>query len=237
MTTLPKRVRHLRLAFESIYPQADRINVFLDGHATVPPFLFRPGVRVECNTTDQRSGNNKFRWGNEVVGYHVYADDDIVYPPDYVEKIVAAIDRHDRRAVVGVLGILLRAPFANYAKDRIPLTLPMPLVADTQVHVLGTGTMAHHTDTIRFTLDDYPVRDMADVWSAVKAKRSDVPMIAIERPPYWLETLWVDDFTVSGNFPVELQTRTLLAESPWPELPLPKTVRSRSGWPYRWRIP
>jgi hypothetical protein len=237
ITTLPDRVSHLRRSFESIYPQADRVNVYLDGHTETPAFLRRPGVHVEHSNGAARSGNNKFRWGEQVNGYHVYADDDLIYPEDYVEKIVTAIERYDRAAVVGVLGIILRFPLESYAKNRVPLTLPMPLPWDARVHVLGTGTMAHHTDTIRFTLADYPTRDMADVWSAIKAKRSGIPMFAIARPPYWLGTMRVDGFAVSAHFPVESQTRAIVAEAPWPELPLPRRTPTRNGWPYRWIAP
>ncbi|UCC72047.1 MAG: hypothetical protein JSV86_17015 [Gemmatimonadota bacterium] len=226
----------------SIYPQADRVNVMLDGHTHVPAFLERPNVRVIRN--EARTGSEqKFRCADEVEGYHVYADDDLIYPPNYVERIIEAIEFYERRAVVGVLGAVFRLPLTSYVKGRIPLTLPMPLADDAPVHVLGTGTMAHHTDTIRFRLCDYPISNMADIWSGIKAKRSGVAMIAIARPAHWVKTLRVTGFTVSGTAQIKgvltdaVMTRAVLAE-PWEALPYPKTSpMPPDGWTYDWIDP
>ena len=45
--------------------------------------------------------------------YYTFPDDDILYPPDYISRLVAAAERHGRTAVVGVHGGFLAAADAQ----------------------------------------------------------------------------------------------------------------------------
>jgi hypothetical protein len=40
----------------------------------------------------------------------------------------------------------------------------MDMIRAKQVNILGTGTIAFHTDTIKLSIDDFKLPNMADIW-------------------------------------------------------------------------
>src|ERR1700751_3970405 len=48
--------------------------------------------------------NGKFYEADKVDGYHLTCDDDLIYPKDYIEKIINGIENNNRKAVVGFHG-------------------------------------------------------------------------------------------------------------------------------------
>jgi hypothetical protein len=225
LTTLSDRVDLLEQALDSIYDQADTIHVYLDGHTEIPPFLVRKKIDY---LTSQACGSwgarGKFYWAKNVKGYHVTIDDDIIYPSDYVSTLVAGIERHQRRAIVGVLGHRFVALDKGFYHGRTTYTLRMPIPNDVAVHSVGSGTMAYHSDTMTFDIDrDFPKKNMEDLYVGVMAKRAGVPLYVIARPPNWLRPLPVTGYSVYGewqkNRDDRVQTEVALAEAPWPDLP------------------
>jgi len=225
LTTLPDRVALLEQALDSVYHQADAINVYLDGHTEIPSFLDREKITYQTREQGGSWGaRGKFYWARNVKGYHVTIDDDIVYPSDYVSKLIDGIERHQRQAIVGVLGHRFREPIKSFYNSRTTYTLRMPIPADVLVHSVGSGTMAYHSDTITFDIDqDFPKKNMEDLYVGVMAKRAGVPIYVIARPPRWLYPLPVTGYSIYGEWQKQqddrVQTEILRTESPWPVLP------------------
>ena len=168
----------------TLLPQADLLGVHLNDYPDVPAFLDHPRIRVsrsqECG--DLRASGKAAFTDDLPDGYHLMVDDDIDYPDDYVRGLVAKVEQYDRRAVVGYHGVLLEVPVVKYFGGREVLHFGTALREDRQVHVLGTGTVAMHTDTMRFGLQDLPTTVMVDVWFAVAAHRRGIPLVAVARP-------------------------------------------------------
>jgi hypothetical protein len=90
---------------------------------------------------------------------------------------------------VGVHGTLLARPFSDfssYLESRIVFDYRARLETRRQVHILGTGTVAFHTNTFCPDLSAMPCANMADIYFAIQAKAAGVPLMAIERPKHWL---------------------------------------------------
>jgi hypothetical protein len=225
MTTLPDRVDLLERAIDSLYDQGDQLFVYLDGHESVPSCLQRPKITTCSRDVGGSWGaRGKFFWAKEVVGYHLTVDDDIEYPPDYAKRLIEGIERHNRRAIVGVLGHRFNEPIKNYYNSRTTYTLRMPIPKDVRVHSVGSGTMGYHSDTITFYIDqDFPTKNMEDLYVAVIAKRAGVPVYVIAREPGWLRPLPVTGYSIYGEWQKNrddaVQTEVVKAECPWPLLP------------------
>ena len=239
LTTLPDRVDLLEQALDSIYDQADTIHVYLDGHTEIPECLIHkngsPRKKLDFLTSSacgSWGARGKFYWAENVTGYHLTIDDDIVYPDDYADRLIDGIERHRREAIVGVLGHRFVALDKGFYSGRTTYTLRMPIPNDVAVHSVGSGTMGYHSDTIRFSIDrDFPTKNMEDLYVGVMAKRAGVPLFVIARPPDWLRPLPVTGYSVYGEWQEKrddsVQTMVARGEAPWPELPpIPRAVHA-----------
>ncbi len=124
-------------------------------------------------------------------GYVLTADDDLAYPRDYVETLLAGVERYRRRAVVGIHGAVLPLgkpvrTWGEYLGRRRVHRFEAGLAVDLPVHYVGTGTAGYHTDTIRVDWRALDHRRMADLHLAVLAQERGVPMVCLARPDGWL---------------------------------------------------
>jgi len=188
LATIPSRERGLSAVVEALLPQVDSLGVYLNGHAHVPSFLDDPRIVVGSGRGDLGDAGKFFR-ADEVRGYHLLCDDDIRYPADYVTALVAGIERHERQAVVGFHGSLVRNGAPDYHRSRTLHHFAQALAADTPVHVLGTGLAGYHTSTIAVSPADVPSPNMADIWFALLGQRQRVPFVCLRRDARWLGEL------------------------------------------------
>ncbi|UCC72046.1 MAG: hypothetical protein JSV86_17010 [Gemmatimonadota bacterium] len=229
IATLPERVEFLRQVVASLAPQVDHINLYLDGHDDVPSGLPVNNVMLRKDDTRWRGDAGKFYWADTVRGYHFTCDDDLIYPPNYVERMIETIESYGRKAAVGVLGTRFCGTWDQYYL--IPVRDPSDgkhykvgtafgLARDWWVHCLGTGTLAYHTDTIDVTRDLFVRPNMADVWFALAARRQRVPCVCIARPVNWLEILYPED-TIWARWAATRddhgQTDLIQGVGPWSE--------------------
>jgi hypothetical protein len=219
MATIPSRESTLHKIVGSILSQVDRLNIFLNGHKQIPPFLKHPKIRIAHSDTYGDQGDiGKFFWADEIQGYHFTIDDDIIYPKDYVKRCIEKIEKYGRKAVVGIQGVLLVEPINNYYKNRKVFYFGSALQKDRYVHILGTGTVAYHTDTIRVQHKDFKIKNMADIWFGVIAQQQKVPMICIARPHHYLrEEGGREQHSIysSSQNSAEYQTFVVNQQAPW----------------------
>lgn len=187
MATFPARIEKLKAAVASLLPQVDRLHIYLNGYESIPDFLLDERITAEVGGEDLRDNGKIFHMSKARDGYFLTVDDDIVYPHDYAEALVRAIERHDRRAIVGVHGVILEQPLDRYfSPNRIVYSFKHALSKDCRVNLLGTGTVAFHSSLIRPSLSQFPSVGMADVWMAIAAKKAGIDMVAVARRGGWL---------------------------------------------------
>lgn len=220
MASMPSRQELLERAVASILPQVDILNVYLNGYKSTPKFLADPKIRVvHSSEYGDLEDNGKFFFSDSILwGYHFTMDDDIVYPPDYVQRMILKIEQYGRQAVVGCHGIILADPLLRYMKDREIVHFKRQAAEDRFVNILGTGTTAYHTSTVKLSMNNFPVSGMADLFLAVAAKRQSVPLIAVERRNNWLQPLkenTSDSLYVRSLRDDKPQTQIANREGPW----------------------
>jgi len=188
VASIPSRTDWLEEVIQRLRPQVDRLLVYLNDYPAVPSYLEGDGVIViRSNEHGDRGDAGKFFAAGRHTGVHLLCDDDIAYPDDYVEQLLAGIERYERRAVVGFHANMLREPFADYLRTRTIIHMSRGVAADVGVHVLGTGTAAYHSSTIRVRPEDFRVPNMADVWFALLGQRQQVPFVQLRREAGWLQ--------------------------------------------------
>jgi len=191
LATIPSRVKNLEKVVASLLPQVHELRVFLNGYDGVPGFLEHERITVARSQDHEDRGDaGKFFWAGKSDGYEFTCDDDLIYPPEYVVQMLVALERFERRAVVGIHGVLLHQPITDtYYQNRQMLHWRGPNREHRSVHLLGTGCVAYHSSTIRVRFEDFEVSNMADIWLALLCQQQKIPMVCIARPSNWLDHL------------------------------------------------
>ncbi len=209
----------LKQAVASILPQIDRLNVYLNNYDAVPEFLRHPKITVARSQEhgDLRDNGKFFFLRNVAAGYHFTIDDDIIYPPNYVQHLILKILQYRKQAMVGIHGVTFADPIERFYKDRKVLVFWEGLDVDWVVNLLGSGTVAYHTSTVELDFKDFKVPGMGDLWLAVATKRQKVPMIAVARAPDWLMPIQNNDPGLYEEFLERdgIQTDVARLEAPW----------------------
>ncbi|WP_152088712.1 glycosyltransferase, partial [Limnospira platensis] len=193
LASIPDREESLEVTVNTLYPQVDRLNVYLNDYPTIPNFLIREKIHVARSQIHGDLGDSgKFFWCEEVKGYHFTCDDDLAYPPDYIETLIAKIEQYERKAVVGVHGSIFRQPFYSYQKSRNVFHCLYEVKEDTFVQHLGTGAMAYHTSAIEVLRNEFEHINMGDIWFSLLAQRYKIPRIVIKHQEGWFKHNKID---------------------------------------------
>lgn len=221
IASYPPRREKLREVVARLLPQVDQLHVYLNEYEEIPDFLRHSRISVELGGTARNlRDNGKFHFMQKLpTGFVLTVDDDIAYPPDYVETLVRKVEFYERRAVVGLHGTIFAKPIRNYFRGRTVYHFEHEIGNDVVVNQLGTGTVAFHTDLLRPDIGEFKTTGMADVWLALACKRLGVPMVAIERPAGYLQSLGVEETTLFREFRKDDSRQTKLVRSvePWHE--------------------
>jgi len=232
------------MAVESLLPQVDRMFVYLNGYPKVPDYLKNEKVAHALLSCDAgwRGSEAKFFFADPdsykatlaptTDDVYFTCDDDIVYPRDYVVKMVAALNRHPG-AVVCVHGSVLDLPVERYKKRTI-FRFAEPLAQDQRVHIPGSGTLAYRLRDFVLRLKELEIRT-EDPNIGVILRERGIPLFSVARPPDWLKeierpavgsTLWSE--TVGSNN--DKAETTIVKRVDWPRLPV-HAKRSRRSRP------
>ena len=196
LCSIPERAELLRQTLASLAPQVDALHVYLDRYESIPDFVRDCHPQVQVYLSHEYPGlrdNGKFLGFAAQSGdcYYFTADDDILYPPDYVATMIRRIEHYGREAVIGVHGVLIPEEAEGYfSVYRKVLMFKRELEHDALVNNLGTGTVAFHSTLLRgLELEHFRESGMADLYLSVFCKQRNIPMIAIARPDDWLQEL------------------------------------------------
>ncbi|MEZ2219249.1 FkbM family methyltransferase [Rhizobium sp. RCC_161_2] len=196
MATVAGNEIALRATVMSLLPQVDRLYVYLNGFTEAPRFIAEhPKIRHFIDTDGSRYGDAGKFWGLEQVEDAIYVtcDDDIIYPDDFVARMVGELAQLRGQAVVSVHGSIILQPSRGYYKERgrAVFHYERSLMRRRRVHVAATGTGAFHSSVVKMTLADFRHRNMADIWLAEYLHRQGIPAYAVPRKEGWLLSIEV----------------------------------------------
>lgn len=193
IASIPEREQMLQRTIESLIYQVDKIYVYLNNYKSIPEFLKNPKIIVctnECNGDIGDAGKFYSFIGklDNLNRYIFLCDDDILYPGDYVYHMVNHIENNNRKAVIGLHGVLLEEKVKNYYRDRKVISCLKTSVINKFCDILGTGALAFHASTVQVLPGDYifEYRNMADIHFGISAQKQNVPMLCVKHSGDWL---------------------------------------------------
>lgn len=191
MATMPSRLESFELALNSILPQVDRLFLFLDRFET--PYVCAD-PRVVILTSDffgDLRANGKLM-GLTMAGpdaYYFCVDDDIVYPADYVQRMLGFLNSQNNSIVAGIHASILKPDFSKYLTDRAILHRSQGLERASRVHIAGTCTTAFHTGILQFDVRQWKTTNMVDLNFALECQRRNVSILSIPREEGWIKCI------------------------------------------------
>lgn len=189
MATIPSRKEHLNEVLSNIAPQVDKLWVASEEPIEVTEAF--DNVReliVGDRTDDARKFAPLWILDEEEPFYFFTLDDDLLYPPNYVEVMTKFIDNYHQEIVVCVHGSWVdEFPIDSYYKDKQAVHFSVGTPKPIQLLFPGTGTVAFHTSAIRPTEGHLPRTNIADVQFAIHAQRTNTPVLAVPRPTLWVQ--------------------------------------------------
>jgi hypothetical protein len=204
MATMPPRVKALEESVNNILPQCDELRIYLNEFGEAPSFLDHPKIIVfeSADHAGDLGDVGKFytcpMWHTEDA-YIFTVDDKIIYPQDYTERTIEAIEKYNRKVVVGYHGRNLKPNCHSYYYDYEKFFLVYGRVLFNEfVHELGTGAMAFHTSTIPpIDLRIFPTINMTDIWFSMYLQKQKIPMAVINHAKDWIRMSKLHDDSYS----------------------------------------
>ena len=189
MAAVPWRENLLEQVVGSLLPQVDNLNIYLNGWEKIPDFLNNSKINavMSQNEAGDLGDRGKFYWCEDISGFHLTVDDDILYPDDYVEQILHGLSRYPK-AVVSYHGSILNYP--DFKKRNSKLThFAKKCDKDMRVALVGTGVLAYDANKLQINLDNFKSNYWADGWFSLQARNADYRCIVLRHKLGWLKPM------------------------------------------------
>lgn len=190
MAAIPDREMALRSSIESLYDQVDIIHLALNEFKQVPGFIknlskIQP-IIVDNGLGDANKYLNIDNYNNDSY-YYFSCDDDLIYPPNYIDTYVSKIN--ETSCLITSHGSTLpKNEIGSYFKDRTLISHYNKINdLDKKVDIPGTGVSGFNTSYLKLRFKDFLNANMADIFVGIACKLQNVNCIAISHPSGWIK--------------------------------------------------
>lgn len=185
MPTIPRRAVVAQETLKRLIVQCDQAYVHLDGYTAVPSWI--PSA-VRAFVHPQQQG--------PIVRYRVipdeefvlFVDDDLMHPPDYVEKSVEALCRLGPRHAIAYHASWWPPKSPVHYTRRSCLPFSHASSSDVVATYVGSGTLALRTCDLRLVDRAAPTRFAKhdDVWISAALSRAGIRCIRPQTAANWI---------------------------------------------------
>ena len=182
LATIERRFYSLMDTIDSLLPQVDHLHVHCNDYLPEARLAERDRLTVSYGPDYGDAG--KF-FAYDGTSDCLTCDDDLIYPPDYVAKMLAGRARHPN-SVLSFHGAFMPPGWQQYFRDRHGFPCLGGVPFDTGVHVIGTGVALIPPGLDRDELSAAP-RNMADINVAVQAHRLKMPLWVLAHDAGWIQ--------------------------------------------------
>jgi len=189
IASFPPRRESLKVVIEAVLPQLDELILYLNNYNDVPEFAYHSKIRAILSKEakgDLRDNGKFFDLPKGDDSYVFTFDDDLLYPKDYVAWMIHYIEMLGRSCIVGLHGVVFPESDFTSLKQRTVYGFSHEHIGHF-VDLLGTGTTAWHSSTIKLSVDDFKTTGVCDLWFSAIAAKHKIPFFSIPRKKGWLQ--------------------------------------------------
>lgn len=171
IASLPNRIEQLKKTVASLIYQVDEINICLNNYEFNP---FDGVDKVNIVFSNNALGDaGKFLFLDTFEGYYFTCDDDLIYPPTYIEDTIKEVDKY---GVVSYHGrTFLKFPIESYYKSPAIRNRCLAEYKYTEpVDIGGTGVMCIDTTKFKPSFGIFKRANMSDIWISCEAKKRGI---------------------------------------------------------------
>ena len=183
LATVPGRTNALRTVIEGIVPQVDVLHIACNNHDGPHPLDVPDAYsNVVWHYPDSfPQDGNKFLYLGEGDGYRFTLDDDIIYPPTYIQDSIDGLEKYKRKYVISWGGKRFDLqPVHSYYKGASFKCRSLDLQAkDMLIHVPLTGGVVWHTSQITFYPLTWLYPLMSDIWAGLACLEAGFPVMSL----------------------------------------------------------
>lgn len=195
MASYPPRIELLPVAINSIHHQLDELQVVLNEFTRrqLKELPQHDNVRYVIPRKDLKD-TGKFFGECQPDDWVFLLDDDLQYPADYVETLIAAhLDLPTKEAVVGLHGVIYSDLFDGAARSRFVAKFDKALDGPLLVNQLGTGCSLVPGRLMPSFYDMASSQRFVDVRFARHCHQNGIAMVCLPRAAGWVRDLEPED--------------------------------------------
>jgi len=202
IASIPDRELLLEKTVNSLLPQVDKLNIMLNGYVNTPHFCHNEKISA-CHLDNSKGDGAKFYGLRYVKGYIFTCDDDLLYPPDYVEVMIKELETYKDKVILSNHGrIMNEKPVSNSYTDRKAAFHCLKTENYRGfIDIGGTGVMAWHSGTFFPDIDRITLPNMGDIWIAKFASEQGVKIAHNPHLEEWIQYLYPKTTIWDEHFP------------------------------------
>ena len=171
IATIHGREQQLQNTFESLCPYVDEINIYHNGKEAI-------------DYTDNAKFESLKKYKEPI--YFFSCDDDIIYPPNYIEKTIKLIDRFN--CIVTYHGRILRGKGIDYYKSHQSFSCKATNTQNRYIDVAGTGVTAFRTDYFNpREIYNSEYKRMSDLVFSLEVRKQGKKILLGEHQYKWIQ--------------------------------------------------
>ncbi len=208
LATVPGRTDALLNVIARIAPQVDVLHIACNNHdgKHLLDMNWPEAINVVWHYPDSfpQDGNKFLYLGEGEPGYRFVLDDDLIYPPTYIQDCIDGLERYFKACVIAWGGkrFDVQPVGSFYRNASLKCRAFEEQACDTLIHVPLTCLLAWHTSQITFdpTAWQYPL--MSDIWAGLTCLEAGVPIMSLAHAGDYIQandsefqatTIWVTE--------------------------------------------
>lgn len=228
MASVPENMSYLKTSVESILPQVDTLHVFLQDYESVPAFLNHEKIYISRSQDFGNLGEcGKYYWVEEISGYQFICSELMKYPSHYVENMRKAVEVHDKKAIVGLGGLVIDENSFSINKAVDVFESTGRLDHTRNVDVVDDSAIAFHSSVLKISRHHFYQQEFSSYWLSILAKEQNIPLLCMKHEENWIEGLSADESLLrnKNNQLLEFIIRTFFQK----DFPEKKTIPQKQS--------
>lgn len=211
LATQPKRQANLTTIIPVLLAQADVLHIHWVGYGAHRPTEFNHPKIIHHEWESAGSQIRFYPYNQYPNAYFFTVDDDIRYPADYADKLIANMQLYKNKVVccVHADNPNLKQKSDFFKINRQNVYFKEALKANRRMLLPGVGTACFYTPHANIDITQFKTNNMSDIYVGCMLAKQHIPVVAIQREDLWMEPMPEFGIRIFGNNPHEAIDREI----------------------------